>query len=221
LSELDLKLADDHSEKTRRKKSWTEWPGPVLTNRRKLSQGDSDRGRGGAELPADFFLDCARLFWHSQARCFGGIGGRAQRVRAHVWNGSGLARCARGSRGCKGSDLTRGAPGNESVSYSLGHAKLTTGEGAGSRDRVAGAAIARSFRLKQAQHPLRAVRSPRCDDPPVGFAQRLCRLHGVIIAGARERPRTSNRHGARPWCALGDSVWLCPRFRAVMHIASC
>ncbi len=44
-----------------------------------------------------------------------------------------------------------------------------------------GAAIRRSLRLEQSQHPLRSVRRPHRDYPPVNFAQRLRRTHTQIL----------------------------------------
>jgi hypothetical protein len=43
------------------------------------------------------------------------------------------------------------------------------------------AAVPRSFRLEQSQCPLRAVRRPHRDDPPVSFAQCLRRTHTQIL----------------------------------------
>jgi hypothetical protein len=54
-------------------------------------------------------------------------------------------------------------------------AELATGKGACACDRITGAAIPWSFGLEQTQHPLRTIRCPRRDDPPVSFAQRLGR----------------------------------------------
>ncbi|MBV8919547.1 MAG: hypothetical protein JOZ76_15885 [Bradyrhizobium sp.] len=56
-------------------------------------------------------------------------------------------------------------------------AKLTTCERPGPGDGIPRAAIIGSCGLEQSQHPLRAVSSPRRDDPPIGFAQRLRRTH--------------------------------------------
>ena len=60
-------------------------------------------------------------------------------------------------------------------------AKLATSK-ARNRAMASGAAIPRSFRLEQSQHPLRAVRRPHRHDPPVSFAQCLRRTHTQILA---------------------------------------
>lgn len=48
-----------------------------------------------------------------------------------------------------------------------------TAEGACSRDRIAWAGIAGSFRLENCEHSLCAVSCPQSNNPSVGLAQRL------------------------------------------------
>jgi dihydrofolate reductase len=72
----------------------------------------------------------------------------------------------------------------------LGDAELAARKGPEPIDGIAGAAVARSFRLEHAQHALRAVRSPHCDDPPVSFAQCLRRSHTAIFAYDDEEGET-------------------------------
>jgi hypothetical protein len=62
---------------------------------------------------------------------------------------------------------------SDETAAGLSDAKLATGKGPKPGDGITGAAIPRSFRLEQSQHPLRAVRRPHRDDPPISFAQRL------------------------------------------------
>ena len=76
-----------------------------------------------------------------------------------------------------------------------------------------GAAIPGSFRLEQLQHPLRTVRRPYRDDPPVSFAQCLRRTHTPRFfhafrrsgppcrgseTGRRRAPRGAARAKSRP-----------------------
>jgi hypothetical protein len=63
----------------------------------------------------------------------------------------------------------------------FGDVTLAASEGPAPGDRITRAAVARSFRLEQSQHPFRAIRRPRRDDPPVGLTQRLRRAHDGIL----------------------------------------
>jgi hypothetical protein len=95
-----------------------------------------------------------------------------------------LAACpaARAAAAAAGAVTLRAAgPADEAAADLLCDAKLATGKGACLCDRITGAAIPRGFRLEQSQHPLRAIRRPRGDDSPVGFAQRLRRTHTRIL----------------------------------------
>jgi hypothetical protein len=71
-------------------------------------------------------------------------------------------------RGC--AHLTSGGMSDETAA-GLSNAKLATSKGPQPCDGITRAAIPRSFRLEQSQHPLRAVRRPHRDEPPVSFAQ--------------------------------------------------
>jgi hypothetical protein len=173
INQAGLKLSDDHSEQTRREKSGAERTRRISTNGRELSQSGSDRRGHRAKLPADLFFDCARAFGGGQTRCFGGIGGGAQGVRAHMRNSGGLARRSRGRRRRRSSHVASSATSKKSATDSFGGTKLATSEGARPRDRIARTAIPRRFRLEQTQHALRAIRRPCCDDPPISLAQRL------------------------------------------------
>ena len=60
-------------------------------------------------------------------------------------------------------------------------AELATSKGPQPGDGITGAVILWSFCLEQSQHPLRTVRRPHGDDPPVSFAQCLRRTHTQIL----------------------------------------
>jgi hypothetical protein len=171
-----LNLTDDRAEKTRRKKPRPEGTRRVLTDRGQLSQGGSN-GRGHtAKLPANLVADSVRPVGGRQAGGLGGICGGTKGVRAHVRDACGLPCCSGGSR--RGSaHVTSGASSNEATADLLCDAKLATRKRPCPCDGIARAAVLRSLRLKQSPHPLRAVRRPSCDNPPVSFAQRLRRTH--------------------------------------------
>jgi hypothetical protein len=96
-------------------------------------------------------------------------------------NGNGLARRSRGGRRRRRVHVTSGATSKKSATDSFGDAQLATCEGARPRDRITRTGIPWRVCLEQSQHPLRAIRGPRCDDPPVGLAQRLRRPHPGIL----------------------------------------
>jgi hypothetical protein len=88
-------------------------------------------------------------------------------------DGRGLSDSARSRRRCVSAHFTRGRLANETAADLLCDAELAMSKGAGPGDRIAGATVSGSFCLEQSEHSFRAVRGPRRDDPPVGFAQRL------------------------------------------------
>jgi hypothetical protein len=143
-----------------------------------------------AQLPTDLLRNSDVLVGRGQTCCLGGIRGGTQGVGSHMGDGRGLSR-GPGGRDSGGSlHVTSGAATDEAPADLLGDIELATGERSRPRDCVPGAAIPWSFRLEQPQHPLRAVRRPRRDDPPVAFAQRLRRAHGSILAAdTRDRRR--------------------------------
>ncbi len=116
-----------------------------------------------------------------QAGCPCGVRGGAQGVRAHVRDGRGVSSRSGGGRGRGGTHLAGGSSIYKATADPLRDAKLATGESAGPGDCITRPAIPRGFRLEQSEYPLRAVRRPSRDDPPVSFAQRLRRPHAPIL----------------------------------------
>ena len=133
------------------------------------------------KLPADLRTDHAWLVGGGETSCLGGIRGSTKGVRAHMGNARSLPRGTSGGRCGGSSHVTSGAISNKSAADLLGDVKLATSEGPRPCDCLTRAGIARSFRLEQPQHALRAVCCPRRDDPPVGLAQRLRRPHTLIL----------------------------------------
>jgi hypothetical protein len=108
-------------------------------------------------------------------------------MRTHVRDCCGLARCSGGSGRCRGAHLTcGGSAGEPAADLFCDVVELVAGEGPRSRDGIAGAGIAWSFRLEQAEHSLRAISSPHSNDSPFGFAERLRRTHNQILPGVSD-----------------------------------
>ena len=78
----------------------------------------------------------------------------------------GLPGCSGGGHRCWSAHVTSGGVSDETAA-GLCDAKLAARKGPEPGDGITGAAIPRSFRLERSQHPLRAVRRPNRDDPPV------------------------------------------------------
>ena len=113
-------------------------------------------------------------------------------------NGRGLPR-GPGVSGSGGSrHVARGAATDEPPADLPGDLELATSEGSRPGDRVPGAAVVWSFRLERPQHPLRAVRRPPGDNPPVAFAQRLRRAHRDILPTLTTGERCSERNTSAP-----------------------
>lgn len=115
-------------------------------------------------------MERAHSFGCSKTGGLGGIGGGAERMRAHMGNSGCLAGRSRGRRRCGSLHVTSSASSDKTAADLFGNAKLATSKGPRPGDRVAGAAIPWSFGLEQPQNPFCAVRRPRCDDAPVSFA---------------------------------------------------
>src|SRR5262245_37628239 len=130
-----------------------------------------------SKLPANLLTDSVRAVGDRQPNRLGGIRGGTQGVRTHMGNARGLPRGSRGGRRCRRLDVAGGATSDEPAADPYGDAKFATSESPCPDDRVTRAAIAWSFGLEQPQDPLRTVRRPHRDDPPIGFAQRLRRNH--------------------------------------------
>jgi hypothetical protein len=82
----------------------------------------------------------------------------------------GLAGRSGSGHRCGIAHLTRSNTGDITAADLRGDVELATGKGPCPGDGIAGTAISGSFRLKEAQHALRAVRRPRRHDPTVGLA---------------------------------------------------
>jgi hypothetical protein len=175
-----LEITDDPAEKARGEQPRPEGTRRILTNGRQLSQGSPGRRGHTAQLPADLLADSLRPVRGGQSSRLGGIRGGTQGVRAHMRDARGLPGRSGGGHRCRSAHLTSGGVSDETAA-GLSDAKLATSKGAKPGDGVTGAAIPRSFRREQSQHPLRAVRPPHRDDPPVSFAQRLRRTHTQIL----------------------------------------
>ena len=147
---------------------------------RQLSQGGSDLRGHVVELPANLLVDDLWSVGCSQSSRLGRIRGRAQGVRTHVRNGHRLAGSLGGGHRGGGRHVTGSATGKSAADL-IGDVNLPASERPRPGDQVTGAVISRSFSLKQCQHPLRAVRRPRSDDPPINFAQSLRRTHAKSL----------------------------------------
>jgi hypothetical protein len=77
-----------------------------------------------------------------------GICGGAQRVRAHVSDGSGLPCCSRGGGRSRSAHLTRSPTSEEAAADLARNVKLATGKRASPGDRIARTAITWSFSLE-------------------------------------------------------------------------
>ena len=118
----------------------------------------------------DLLLDRALSFRRSQTGCFRGICGCTQGVCAHMGDCGRLTRSSGGGRRCGSLYFTSRASRDKSAAYLVGDTQLTTSERPRPGNRLTWAAVSRSFRLEQWQHPFGAIRRPRCDDPSVSFA---------------------------------------------------
>jgi hypothetical protein len=113
-------------------------------------------------------------------------------MRTHVSDRRGLPGRTGSSHRRRRAYLTRSRTPDKPAANLPGDAELATREGTRPGDCITRPAIPWSFGLEQTKHPLRAVRRPRRDDPPVSLAQRLRRTHAQIVHPSRR----SNLHAA-------------------------
>jgi hypothetical protein len=179
-----LKVTDDRAKQARCEKAWPERPGRILADGREQPQSGPGRRRHMLKLPADLRTEGIWPVRGGKTNCLGGIRGGTKGVRAHMGNARGLSGGASGGRCCRSSHITSRTMSNESAADFPGDVKLATSEGPRPGDRLTRAGIARSFRLEQPEHALRAVCCPHRHNPPVGFAERLRRPHSLILPSA-------------------------------------
>jgi hypothetical protein len=94
-----------------------------------------------------------------------------------VRDGSGLSGSSCGGSRSRSAHVTRSAASDEAAADLVGHGKLATCKGARPGDGIARTAVLWRFGFEQRQHTFCAVRSPRGDDPTLGFGQCLRRTH--------------------------------------------
>ena len=82
---------------------------------------------------------------------------------------------------------------DETTANLAGGAKLAACKRSGAGNGVPGAIVTRCFRLEHCQHSLCAVRRPRRHGPPISLAQRLPRIHAMILSRPRLPIRTEQR----------------------------
>jgi len=117
------------------------------------------------ELPADFLVDRLGAIRSGQTDRFRGVGGCAQRVRAHVSDAGGLCSSPCRSHGRRRAHCVRGPTSNEPPPYLTGGIELTASKRPSPSDGITGSTIRRSLRFEHGQDPL-----GKGDLTPVFFA---------------------------------------------------
>jgi hypothetical protein len=129
------------------------------------------------DLPADLLFDGLRPPRVSKTGGFGGIGGGAESMRAHVADSDGLPGGS-GSCRCGGSHtLSRTDATVEATPNLLGSIQLSPCERAGSGDESTRTIVVWSLSLEERSNALCAVGGPGGNKASVGLAERLWRSH--------------------------------------------
>jgi hypothetical protein len=147
-AQAGLEVADDRAKETRCEQAWSQRPGSILANWRKLAQSSPGRRRHAAQLPADLLAHSLWAIRSGESRGLGGVRRGAQGMRTHVGDGSGLSGSSGSSGRRRGPHGPGGAAAGEPPFDLVCDVKLAAAEGPGSRDRVAWTSIAWSLRLK-------------------------------------------------------------------------
>lgn len=136
------------------------------------------------KLPADLFTYSICPIRRGETSGLRGVRGGAEGMGAHMRSGCGLSGRSSGRRGCRSAYLARRDATCEAAADSLSDVKLAACKSPRAGKQITRTAIAWSGRLEDRQHPLCAVRRPRRDGPPVGFAECLRRAHTPILSAA-------------------------------------
>jgi len=176
-----LDLPNDRSEDAGGEKSRAERTGGVLTDRRQLPKRRPGSVGHAPELPGDLVTDGIGPIRSGQPSRVRGVGGRAERVRAHVRNTGGLGSSSGSSHGRRRTHGSRSPTGNEPSSYLTGRIELTASERPSSSDGITWSTICGSLRFEQDQDPLSTVCRPRRDLAAMGFTQRLRGRHASSL----------------------------------------
>lgn len=175
--QVGLEITDDRAEHACGEQARPQRTVTILADGRQLSQGRS-HGRGHPrQLPSNLLSNRLRPIWGGQSDRLSGVRGGTQRVRAHMRDACGLPGRSGGGHRCRITDLTSSDTTNEPATDLLRDIKFAAGKGACPGDRITRAAITRSLRFEQSQHPVCAIGCPRRDDSPVSFGQCLRRPH--------------------------------------------
>jgi hypothetical protein len=177
LRQARLQITDDRAEETRREESGPERASCVLADGRQQPQSGSHRRGHVIKLPADLFPYSICPVRRGETSGLRGIRGGTEGMGAHMRDGSGLSGRSSGRRRCGSLYLARWDATGEAAADSLCDVKLATCESPRPGDQITRTAIAWSSRLEDLQYVLCAVRRPRRDGPPVGFAQCLRGAH--------------------------------------------
>jgi hypothetical protein len=136
-----LEVTDDRAQQPGGEKPSPEGAGLVLPDGWELPQGGADRHGHVGKLPANLRTDGVWPIQGGQTGRLGGIGGGAQGVRAHMWDGCGLSGCSGGGR-CRGiADLASGAPILKTAADLFRDAQLAAGKGSRAGDRLSGVTV--------------------------------------------------------------------------------
>jgi len=171
-----LEIAEDLAEESRREESRPEGAGCILADVRQQPESHSDLRGHVIKLPAD-------LLAHSVCSVRRGetSGLRAYAAAPRAWapmrDGCGLSGRPSGRCRCRGLHFTRWDAINEAAADSLCDVKLAARE----NPRPGGSDHEGGYPLEpppqNLQHVLCAIRRPRLDGPPVGFAECLRGAH--------------------------------------------
>jgi hypothetical protein len=150
------------------------------------------------ELPTDLLLGDLRPVGSGQAGSLNGIGGGAERVRAHVAHGYCLTRGSGGRQGGRRSPLGNGDAPDEPATDLRGGVQLSPGVSPSSGDGSTRTIVGWSLGLEQPQDALGAVGGPSGDETPVRLAEGLGRSHPERAYGGpvrRAEPRLYSTDG--------------------------
>jgi hypothetical protein len=165
-----LEIADDLAEETRREKSRSKGAGCILADGRQQPQSHSYRRGHVIELPADLLTHSVCSVRRGETSGLRGVCGGTEGMGTHMRGGCGLSGRSSGRDRGRNLHLARWDATNESAADPLCDVELTARESPRPGDQITRAAIPWSYRLEDSQHVLRAIRRPRRDGPPVGFA---------------------------------------------------
>jgi hypothetical protein len=181
-----LEVTDDLAEETRREETRSQGAGCILADGRQQQERHPDRRGHVIDLPADLLAHSFSSVRRGETSGFRGVCRCTQGMCPHMRGRCGLTGRPSGRGRCRNLQLARWNTADEAATDALCDVKFTACESPRPVDQISRAAVPWRCRLEDSQYVLCAIRRPRRDSPPVGFAERLWGAHTLDASSGQQ-----------------------------------